>query len=104
MAVGVDPPSNPHTSRTLLSNTYVTYITHIRTYIRAYVRIYFKYLHTRNTHVCVYAQSGDRGSTVVKVLCYNSIPAGANGFFIDINSFRSRHGQGVDSPSNSNEY
>jgi len=34
----------------------------------------------------------DRGSTVVKVLCYNqkvdgSIPAGASGFFIDIKSF-----------------
>ena len=36
--------------------------------------------------------NGDRGSTVVKVLCYNSefagsIPAGVSGFFIDIKSF-----------------
>ena len=47
MAVGVDPPSNRHTSHTLLSNAYVTYIRYtIRTYIRAYVRIYVKYLHT----------------------------------------------------------
>ena len=49
MAVGVDPPSKPHTSHTLLRNTVHTlrtYITHIRTYIRAYVPIYFKYLHT----------------------------------------------------------
>jgi len=33
-----------------------------------------------------------------------SIPAGVSGFFIDINSFRSHYGPGVDSPSNRNEY
>jgi hypothetical protein len=33
-----------------------------------------------------------------------SIPAGANGFFIDIKSFRSHYGPGVDSASNRNEY
>ena len=33
-----------------------------------------------------------------------SIPAGVNGFFIDIKSFRSRYGPGVDSASNRNEY
>ena len=65
----------------------------------------------------------DRGSTVVKVLCYSgtavaqwlrccalnrkvagSIPAGVIGIFIDIKSFRSHYGPGVDSASNRNEY
>jgi len=32
------------------------------------------------------------------------IPAGVSGFFIDIKSFRSRYGRGVDSASNMNEY
>ena len=31
-----------------------------------------------------------------------SIPAGVSGFFIDIKSFRSHYGPGVDSPSNIN--
>ena len=52
---------------------------------------------------------GDHVSTVVKVLCYNSEghwfdPAGVSGFFIDIKSFRSHYGPGVDSASNRNEY
>jgi len=52
---------------------------------------------------------GDRGSTVVKVLCYKSegrwsIPASVSGFFIDVKSFRSHYGPGVDSASNRNEY
>jgi len=52
---------------------------------------------------------GDRGNTVVKVLCYKSkvsvsIPAGVMGFFIDIKSFRSHYGPGVDSAFNRNEY
>jgi len=33
-----------------------------------------------------------------------SIPAGVSGFFIDIKSFRSHYGSGVDSASNINEY
>jgi len=33
-----------------------------------------------------------------------SIPAGVNGFFIDIKSFRSHYGPGVDLASNRNEY
>jgi len=33
-----------------------------------------------------------------------SIPAGVSGFFIDIKSFRSHYGPGVDSASNVNEY
>ena len=32
------------------------------------------------------------------------IPAGVNGFFIDITPFRSHYGPGVDSASNRNEY
>ena len=33
-----------------------------------------------------------------------SIPAGVSGFFIDIKSFRSHYGPGVNSASNRNEY
>jgi len=33
-----------------------------------------------------------------------SIPAGVSGFFIDINSFGSHCGPGIDSASNRNEY
>jgi len=33
-----------------------------------------------------------------------SIPAGVSGFFIDIKSYRSHYGPGVDSASNRNEY
>ena len=33
-----------------------------------------------------------------------SIPAGVSGFIIDIKSFRSHYGPGVDSASNRNEY
>jgi len=33
-----------------------------------------------------------------------SIPAGVTGFFIDIKSFRSHYGPGVDSASNRKEY
>jgi len=33
-----------------------------------------------------------------------SIPAGVSGFFIDIKSFRSHYGPGVDSASNTNDY
>ena len=50
---------------------------------------------------------GDRSGTVVKVLCYKSVGRwfdGFGGFFIDIKSFRSHYGPGVDSASNRNEY
>ena len=46
----------------------------------------------------------------VKVCCATnrkvagSIPAGVSGFFIDIKSFRSHYGPGVDLASNRNEY
>ena len=41
-------------------------------------------------------------ATIQKVA--GSIPAGVSGFFIDIKSFRSYYGPGVDSASNRNEY
>ena len=41
-------------------------------------------------------------ATIWKVA--GSIPAGVCGFFIDIKSFRSHYGPGVDSASNRNEY
>jgi len=52
---------------------------------------------------------GTGGSTVVKVLCYKSEGrwfdlSSVSGFFIDIKSFRSHYGPGVDSASNRNEY
>ena len=52
---------------------------------------------------------GDRGSTVVKVLCYKSEgcwfdPSWCQWIFIDIKSFQSYYGPGVDSASNRNEY
>ena len=47
---------------------------------------------------------GDRGSTVVMVLCYKSEGRWPLEFFIDIKSFRSHYGPGVDSASNRNKY
>ena len=41
-------------------------------------------------------------ATIRKVA--GSIPAGVSGLFIDIKSFRSHYGPGVDSASNRNEY
>ena len=43
-----------------------------------------------------------RCATNRKVAC--SMPAVVSGFFIDIKSFRSHYGPGVDSASNRNEY
>jgi len=50
------------------------------------------------------AFSGDRGSPVVKMLCYKSVDRWSVDFFIDIKSFRSHYGPGVDSASNRNEF
>jgi len=50
---------------------------------------------------------GDRGSTVVKVLCYKSDDRCLDSrwcHWIDIKSFRSHYGPGVDSASNRNKY
>jgi len=54
-------------------------------------------------------QEGDRGSTVVKVLCYKSEgrwfdPSWCQWIFIDKKSLRSHYGTGVDSTSNRNDY
>ena len=46
--------------------------------------------------------SGGRGSTVVKMLVRSQMVSFE--FFIDIKSFRSHYGPGVDSASNGNEY
>ena len=47
----------------------------------------------------------DRGGTVVKVLCCKSEGRWFDwNFFIDIKSFRSHYGPGVNSASNRNEY
>ena len=55
--------------------------------------------------------SGDRGRVAQWLRCCatnrnvaGSIPAGVSGFFIDIRTFRSHYGPGVDSDSNRNEY
>ena len=57
--------------------------------------------------ICV----GDRGRVAQWLRCCatnrkvaGSIPVGVSGFFIDIKSFRSHCGPGVDSASNRNEY
>jgi len=41
---------------------------------------------------------------VTNLKVVGSIPNGVSGFFIDIKSFRSHYGPGVDSTSNRNEY
>ena len=63
-------------------------------------RKYFK-------HFCVY--SGTAVAQWLRCCVTNrrvagSIPAGVSGYFIDIKSFRSHYGPGVDSASNRNEY
>jgi len=52
---------------------------------------------------------GDRGRQWLRCCATNrkvagSIPAGVSGFFIDIKSFRSHYGPGVDSACNRNEF
>ena len=52
-------------------------------------------------------KTGDRGSTVVKVLRYKSEGRRFDSSWchvIDIKSYRSHYGPGVDSASNRNEY
>ena len=51
----------------------------------------------------LYMTVGDRDSAVVTVVA-GSILASVTGFFVDIKSFRSHYGSGVDSASNRNEY
>ena len=71
-------------------------------------------LHTGLKHVVVYYISLPivRGTAVAQWLrccatnrkVAGSIPAGVTGFFIEIKSFRSHYGPGVESASNRNEY
>ena len=67
---------------------------------------YIIYSHFIFTSIC-----GDRGRVAQWLRCCatiwkvaRSIPAGVSGFFVDIKSFRSHYGPGVDSASNRNEY
>ena len=57
---------------------------------------------TINYHCTSTAQWLRRCATTRKFA--GSIPAGVSGFFIDIKSFRSHYGPGVDTASNRNEY
>jgi len=51
-----------------------------------------------------YAVTQSLGCCATNRKVTGSIPAGVSGFFIDIKSFRSHYGTGVDSASNRNEY
>ena len=63
-----------------------------------------------NIYVITLLSKGDHGGTVVKVLCYKSEGRWFDPRwlslenFIDIKSFRSHYGPGVNSASNRNEY
>jgi len=64
------------------------------------------------TCLCCHLRLENRGTAVAQWLrccatdrkVAGSIPAGVSGFFIDIKSFRSHYGPGIDSASNRNEY
>ena len=57
------------------------------------------YLDTRGTELAQWLRCRAKNRMVA-----GSIPAGVSGFFIDVKSFRSHYGPGVDSASNRNEY
>jgi len=62
---------------------------------------------SKQAYLFTFSIRGDRGSAVVKVLCYKSEGRSqlvSLEFFIDIKSFRSHYGPGVDPASNRNEY
>ena len=68
-----------------------------------------KYNKTKHIFIWLRATCGYRGSTVVKMLCYNSEGRGFDSRWCHWNfslteSFRSHYGPGVDSASNRNEY
>jgi len=65
--------------------------------------------YSKRNNITGYSSLGDCGSTVVKVLCYKSEgrwfdSSWCQWIFIDIKSFRSHYGSGVDSASNRYEY
>ena len=53
--------------------------------------------------MCAYNNNNNKCCATNRMVS-GSIPAGVNGFFIDIKSFRSHYGPWVDSASNINEY
>jgi hypothetical protein len=59
---------------------------------------------TENTTLCVSAVAQWLRCCATNRKVARSIPAGVSGFFIDIKSFRSHYGSGVDSAPNRNEY
>ena len=65
-------------------------------YVRMYFQTYRAYL---GTAVTLWLRCCATNRKVA-----GSIPAGVSEFFIDIKSFRSHYGHGVDSASNRNEY
>ena len=56
------------------------------------------------TYICGTAVAQWLSCCVTNRKVAGSIPAGVSGFFIDIKSFQSHCGPGVDSASNRNEY
>ena len=62
-----------------------------------YIILYFRKLHSSRVAQWLRCCATNRKAV-------GSIPAGVTGFFIDIKSFRSHYGPGVDSASNRNEY
>jgi len=68
------------------------------------------YIYTHTPSILIYIYSmGDRGSTVVKVLCYKSEgrwfdPIWCHWNLSSTQSFRTHYGPGVDSASDRNEY
>ena len=76
------------------------------------VVLYVKVLHFRLSNFVRISEAILKGTAVAQWLrccatnrkVAGSIPAGISGFFIDIKSFRSHYGPGVDSVSNRNEY
>jgi len=87
-----------HPLREIFQTLYHKELTHI------WFIVFYRFI----VYIYIYIY-GDRGSTVVKVLCYKSEgrwfdPSWCQWLFIDIKSFRSHYGPGVDSASNRNEY
>jgi len=86
----------------------------LRIVAKIFVVILYKIYYLDNIQMWYFAywvlNMGDRGSTVVKVLCYKSDcrwfdPSWCHWiFFINIKSFRSHYGPGVDLASNRNKY
>jgi len=67
-------------------------------YLIIYIYIYI-YIYSYNKAVAQWLRCCATNQKVA-----GSIPAGVSGYFIDIKSFRSHYGPGVDSASNRNEY